>query len=248
MTAYNAEKTIKEAIESVRAQTYKNWELIILDDASSDGTASIVKEYATLDSRIHHEPAPYNLGIAKNRNRMFTVSQGPLIAVLDSDDLWIDSQKLEKQVARFITHSHMAIVGTWTDTIDETGKRVGALTPELSNQNIRARILRSNQFVHSSIMFRRLFLGGDPTPYPETFEIGEDYALALKLGAKGIMENLQDTTTLYRVHSGGITKQKKMRGATDHLAIIKKYHAGYPGYLGALVQGYLRIAMRTLGI
>ena len=98
MPAYNAEKYIGEAIASVCAQTYKNWNLLILDDGSADRTVEIAESYAQQDARIQVLCNPQNMGVARTRNRGFDLAQGEWIALLDSDDRW-RAQKLEKQLA-----------------------------------------------------------------------------------------------------------------------------------------------------
>lgn len=97
MPAYNAEKYIKESIESVLAQTYKNWELIIIDDCSKDGTIDVIRQYQMLDNRIRVISLERNAGVANARNVGMELAQGRYIAFLDSDDLWLDI-KLEEQI------------------------------------------------------------------------------------------------------------------------------------------------------
>ena len=98
MPAYNAEKYIAEAIQSVISQTYTNWELFVLDDCSTDSTAEIAESFANADSRIHLIRNPQNMGVARTRNRGFDLANGEWVALLDSDDVW-HSDKLEKQLA-----------------------------------------------------------------------------------------------------------------------------------------------------
>src|SRR5262245_5671997 len=95
MPAYNAEKYIGAAIESVIAQTYADWELIVVDDGSTDNTAKVVRQVAARESRIKYL-FQENCRLGKARNTAIQNSGGPLIAFLDSDDLWLP-QKLEKQ-------------------------------------------------------------------------------------------------------------------------------------------------------
>lgn len=97
MPAYNAEKYISESIESVLAQTYKNWELIVVDDCSKDGTIDVIKQYQMLDNRIKVISLTCNTGVANARNVGMELAKGRYIAFLDSDDLWIDI-KLEEQI------------------------------------------------------------------------------------------------------------------------------------------------------
>lgn len=98
MPAYNAEKYIEEAISSVVSQTHENWELLILDDCSTDRTVEIAERFAGLDARIRLLRNPQNMGVAKTRNRGLDLAQGEWIALLDSDDVW-HRDKLEKQLA-----------------------------------------------------------------------------------------------------------------------------------------------------
>jgi glycosyltransferase involved in cell wall biosynthesis len=97
MPAYNAASFIAEAISSVIAQTVTDWELIVIDDCSTDGTRQIVSDFARLDSRIQLLTNAVNVGVAKTRNRGIELSKGRYIAFLDSDDAW-HSNKLEKQL------------------------------------------------------------------------------------------------------------------------------------------------------
>lgn len=97
MPAYNAEKYIGEAIESVIAQTYKDWELVIVDDCSKDKTAEIAQSYVTKDSRIKLYKLKQNKGVANARNVAMEKAQGQYIVFLDSDDMWLP-EKLAKQI------------------------------------------------------------------------------------------------------------------------------------------------------
>ena len=96
MPSYNTGRFIKEAIESVLAQTYTNWELLIVDDCSSDNTDVIVKQFLN-DERIHYLKNEVNSGAAISRNRALREAKGKWIAFLDSDDLWVP-EKLEQQI------------------------------------------------------------------------------------------------------------------------------------------------------
>ncbi len=96
--AYNAENYISKTIESVKAQTYRDWELIVVDDCSTDYTSVLVSDYADTDSRIKLIKAPKNGGVAKARNIGLENAKGDYIAFVDSDDLWTPD-KLEKQLA-----------------------------------------------------------------------------------------------------------------------------------------------------
>ena len=123
MPAYNSARFIGEAINSVLAQTYTNWELLIVDDCSKDSTAEIVAAFS--DPRIHYQRNVNNMGAAETRNQALKRAQGRYIAFLDSDDLW-EPEKLEKQIAfmekngyafTFSDYRIMKENGTWTGKI-----------------------------------------------------------------------------------------------------------------------------------
>ncbi len=105
MPAYNSEKYIDEAIESVIKQTYKNWELIIVNDASTDGTEKIIKSYQKKDKRIKLISLPKNQGVANARNAAIQNAKGRYIAFLDADDYW-EKEKLQEQI-RFMKNKNI---------------------------------------------------------------------------------------------------------------------------------------------
>lgn len=88
MPAYNCEKYVVEAINSVLAQTYKNWELLVLDDGSNDNTLQVIEEFSKNDSRIKALRNGKNMGVSATRNRGIELTSGEWIAFLDSDDMW----------------------------------------------------------------------------------------------------------------------------------------------------------------
>lgn len=125
MPAYNARDTIEESVESVLAQSYDNWELLIVNDCSTDDTADIMSRYANHDSRIKLINQEKNGGVAAARNTAIEASKGDYIAFLDSDDLW-DPKKLEKQVT-FMNGSKYAMSCTGYEVIDVNSISLGKL-------------------------------------------------------------------------------------------------------------------------
>ena len=120
--SYNSEDFIGETIDSIRKQTYQNWELIIVDDASKDNTAEVLREYAHKDSRIKFFINKNNSGAATSRNKGLENSKGRFIAFVDSDDLWT-STKLEEQLAFMMDNNH-AISFTSYSLINENGEKL----------------------------------------------------------------------------------------------------------------------------
>ena len=132
---YNCEKLISETIECVQSQTYKNWEMLLVDDCSSDNSAEIIKEYAKKDERIKYFKLDENSGAAKARNKALEKSRGRFIAYLDSDDLW-KQDKLEKQ-ANFMLENNYAFTCTDYEKINENGESLNKIIriPKRVNYN-----------------------------------------------------------------------------------------------------------------
>jgi glycosyltransferase involved in cell wall biosynthesis len=244
---YNRASYIAAAIESVLAQTYPNWELIVIDDASTDGTGAVVENFIEKEkaarggtSRISYIRQPKNVGIAKNRNTGLEKARGKYVAVLDSDDIWIDPDKLKKQIDFLKKNTGYGIVGSWVKKIDAHGGDIGGLRFCTDDASIRKNMLRRHQFAHSSAVFLKQAMI-DAGGYSEDYTIGDDYDLMLAIGKKYKLANLAEFTTAYRIHDENITRTKRAQHVREHLTIIKKYRRDYPGYWSALVKAYLRL-------
>ncbi|WP_170947155.1 glycosyltransferase family 2 protein [Bordetella genomosp. 2] len=151
MPAYNAGRFIGAAIDSVLAQTCQDWELIVVDDASTDGTAGLVRAYQQRDARIRHERQPRNQGVAAARNRALEMARGRYVAFLDSDDTW-EPAKLARQLA-FMEQSGAAISYAAYLRVDDDGR-------ELSRVRVPAVVryadmLTSNHIGNLTGIFRR---------------------------------------------------------------------------------------------
>ena len=130
MPAYNCSKFIKESIQSVQQQTYIDWELIIVNDCSTDNTAEIIDNLAKHDTRILRLKNEKNLGAAASRNIAVQVSTGKYIAFLDSDDIWVGT-KLEQQI-KFMEDSDFSFTCTSYDKINERGENLGRVVQALN--------------------------------------------------------------------------------------------------------------------
>ena len=155
MPTYNGSKWLKNAILSIQNQTYKHWELIVVDDGSTDNTAQIVMDLMQNEPRIKYFKNEQNLGIQKTLNRGLKEAKGEYVARLDDDDSWPDPLKLKKQVDFLNENSTYVLVGTGVIIVNEEGKELFRyLLPEEDNV-IRSKILSKNCFAHSSVLFRK---------------------------------------------------------------------------------------------
>ena len=124
---YNSQEFILDMIESVQAQTYQNWEMIVVDDCSQDGGPNIVKKISKTDERIKLISQEQHSGPSKVRNVAIELAKGRYLAFLDSDDLWHE-QKLNKQL-NFMKKNHYAFTYTGFEKINEAGKVIGTIFP-----------------------------------------------------------------------------------------------------------------------
>ncbi len=233
---YNRADYISKSIHSVLNQTFKNFEVIIVDDCSTDDTKQIIGAFN--DHRIKYFFNEDNLGITRSRNRALQLSSGEYIAVLDSDDYWTDDTKLEKQIGFLENNLDFALVGTQSKIIDERDNEVGEIVSELEDAKIRNRILLKNQFTHSSVLYRKdALLNG----YNQSLFIWEDYFAWLEIGKRFKFANLPIFATAYRKHSSNISRNKKIRGTLTMQKILNYFRKDYPHYLIATIKNILRI-------
>ena len=241
LPTYNGSKYIQRAIESVISQTYKNWELIIVDDCSSDNSFDIINNFLH-DERIEYFKNDRNLGIQKSLNYGISVAKGYYIARIDDDDIWIDKEKLAKQMAFLEKNKDHVLLGTGVVVYDESNKYLYKyLLPE-TDKEIRNKILLKNCFVHSSVIFQKekfILVGGyDEGEYTRHVE---DYDLWLRLGSVGKMINIQEYSTGFTFRENSLSSKNKIEQFKKNITLIKKYKNKYPSYSKAITFGYLRL-------
>jgi len=234
MPAYNAKATIQMSVESVLSQTYHNWELLIINDASNDNTASIIQLLASRDSRIIPLSNHNNQGVAYSRNMAIVVAKGSLLAFLDSDDMWL-SNKLEKQVALMIS-TNAVISYTATSYINAEGqasKFVLHARPILGYKEL----LRRNIMSCSSVMVKRDAM----LSFPQGF-MHEDYTVWLKIVEKaGHAHGLDEPLLIYRL---GANTKSSNRIKSARMIFGSYREVGY-GFIASVLM-MLRYAIHSI--
>ena len=244
MLTYNRADYITLAIDSVLNQTYHNWELLILDDGSSDNTAEIIQGYA--DARIKYHPDSVNKGLQRKRMESLAfASAGTYIAILDSDDIWTNPNKLTKQVAHLEADSLCAVVGTAITLIDADGNKFDTGSYHTDDVSIRKNILIRNQFAHSSVLMRQSMLR--KTAGYRAYAPTEDLDLFLQLGQFGTFANLPHQMLGYRVHKKG-ESHIKAKVINVVLRVIAAHRHEYPNYMLAAVKFRLMYLLSVLGL
>jgi glycosyltransferase involved in cell wall biosynthesis len=207
MPVYNAERYVAEAIESILAQTFNDFELIIVDDGSTDQSLSILRRYSEQDARIRSTSSPHR-GICATRNAALAMSRGEFIAVLDSDDV-ASPDRFEKQVGFLRTHPECVAVGCGAEVIDAEGALIGRwFMPPSHNEIDQTHLHVGMAMIHSALMARRLAVnrvGG----YHLESESCEDLDLFLRLADVGQLVNLEEPLIKYRKHTMSNTHQKR---------------------------------------
>ena len=197
MGIYNCEKTLKEAVGSIQAQTYANWELILCDDGSSDGTLCVAKELAESDDRILVTGNRINEGLNRSLNKCLALASGTYIARMDGDDISMPD-RFEQQVGFLETHSEFDIVSSWMELFDETGTWGEVKTPEYPSAR---NVVLGTPICHAPAMIRKKSIDevGGYSEDPETLRV-EDVDLWIRLYKTGhLCYNIQNT--LYRMRN-----------------------------------------------
>ena len=184
---YNKSQYLREAIKSVLNQTYKNIEVIVVDDGSTDNTKEIVESFN--DSRIIYI-FQENKGPAIARNTGIKKAQGEYIAFLDSDDLWL-KEKLEKQVDFMEKNSEIGLLGTGCYEVTDKGKIIGKKIFPIKNKILQKDLIKYNSFIQSSVMIRKEVFDKVGL-YDKSFRESEDYELWLRIAENYKIANLAE--------------------------------------------------------
>ena len=196
LAAYNAEDTLAEALESIRAQDFPDWELIIIDDGSVDGTRKVAERFAVSDSRARVVTMKQNVGLPRSLNHALNLARGEYVARMDADDRCVDS-RFRRQVAFLDARPDVAILGAGAYETDEDGEVISTLVRPSEHAELSALIFLENPFIHPTVMARRsalLELDG----YDARLRRGQDYDLWLRAHQKFGMHNLPEPLIWYR--------------------------------------------------
>ncbi|WP_103064182.1 glycosyltransferase family 2 protein [Actinomyces qiguomingii] len=203
MPAYNSEPFIAQAVRSVQAQTYSKWELIVVDDCSTDATAEVVHELSREDSRICCIRLPRNSGAAVARNRAMKRARGQYMAFLDSDDLW-HPEKLEKQV-RFMRTKSVAFTCTAYQQFTDPGMRRGKVMRSPRRISYR-RLLLDCPVGNSTVMYDVSRMG--KFEVPDIRKRNDDALWLRMLRQEPYIWSIPEVLAAYRVRAGSISSNK----------------------------------------
>lgn len=217
MPVYNSEKFVEQAIRSLLVQTFMDFELIIVDDGSTDGSTDIVKQFD--DERIRVFTNDKNQGIVYSRNRGLAEIRGRFYAPFDSDDVAVP-HKFQKQISFLKQNPDIAMTGSWARLMDKTGKPTGERWKLGANPNtIPSIMLFRNYFVHSSLLVRRKAI--ETVVYQEGLDVVEDYRFCADLSFQHKVCNYPEYLIDYRVHGKSAMRSDDKRMRNQDIKIYR---------------------------
>jgi glycosyltransferase involved in cell wall biosynthesis len=240
MPVHNAQAYLREALDSVLAQSYPHWELVAVDDGSSDDSWTLLREYAARDPRLRVFRQPEQRGIVATRNRALenVDPASHYLAILDADDVALPD-RLAAQVAFLEAHPEHALVGGHTLIIDERSQALGMRRYPLEYAEICRVITRYNPIAQSAVMLRRshqLQVGGYDPSYPRC----QDYDLWLRIAARYPVANLDRPVIRYRI-SQAQGKRTHLRQTLELTLRLQRRWLLHPRYFRPYNAAYVAL-------
>jgi hypothetical protein len=218
ISTFNGERHLTEAVESILRQTFTDFELLIVNDGSTDATREILEHFA--DDRISILTNEQNLGIAASQNRAIAKATGEYVALMDHDDSSLP-QRLEMQVNFLNVHEEVAMVGSSCICIDERSRVVSVQTCPTEQIVLKwDPVLRGCPFVHTSLMIRRSAMeavGG----YSGKYQYAGDYELISKLSDSHMVANLSEPLVRWRLHSESASRRNAEKLSEEAMRISR---------------------------
>lgn len=243
MPARNAAATLEESLDSLAAQTFKDFEVVLVNDGSSDDTVDIAERYADrLSLRIvHHESAQ---GVARSINDGLASSDSEFVARLDSDDL-AQPERFARQVEFMRTNPQVGVCGTHVLVFSREHERRFVLSHPTGSAAIRTALLQRCAIAHPSLMARRQVFELAGT-YDVRFDFAEDYELWCRASLLGVQfANIAEPLTHYRKHAGQVSQQKAQLQYERDIAVKNRYMSAFlQGEPSGLLPQFLALQTR----
>jgi len=224
MNCFNGEKYLKEAIDSVYAQTYKNWEIIFWDNASTDRSAEIALSY---DNRLRYFRGDETIPLGAARKKALEQSSGELIAFLDCDDVWLP-EKLEKQVETMFDCKY-ALCYAGIINIDQFGNKIGTYIPKYRSGNLFPQLLKQFDINIPTAMIRKSVLLESKLSFDENIFASEEYCLFMQLAVSYEFHIIPFPLAKYRIHENALSNKSIKNWADEReytLNLIQKNNPG----------------------
>lgn len=241
ITTYNSEDFVKDTVESIINQTYKNIEIIIADDCSTDSTITILKNLQRKDNRIILYQNKRNLGITDNMNKGIRNCNGKYIAILDGDD-WAYPYRIEEQVKIMEENPAIVLCSGYMDICDENLNIQTTRKYPITDKDIRKAIVRYDPISHTSSMWRKDALLKTGL-YSSKFPICRDYDLIVRISEFGKYQNIPKSLIKYRVRKNSETGKRIRQTQYYSFYVQMKAHFeyGFPLTFGDIIFIFFRL-------
>jgi len=205
MSVYNGEKYLREAVDSILAQTFRDFEFLIINDGSTDRTGEILKSYS--DQRIKIINHEKNIGLTKSLNKGLRVAKGEYVARQDADDISMP-ERLDKEVAFLDTNKNVGLVGTDYFLINEKDKIIDKINCLTESKDLKEKLLEGNQFAHGSIVFKKECIE-KVGMYREEFKFAQDFDFVLRISEIFHIANIPEFLYKWRINIDSVSVNKK---------------------------------------
>ena len=245
MPVFNSERYLAQAIESILDQTFSDFEFLIFDDGSTDGSAEIIESYAVKDPRILAKFSPMNMGYVTHLNDGIVLARGSYLARMDSDDVALP-RRLEVQKEFLDRHPGIGVVGSSSIRMDEDGRELGLSKRHAAPSYLFWQSFFTNPMAHPTVMYRKTIFDS-VEGYRESKIPAEDYDLWTRVLASWHLANVEEPLLKYREHNNSVSvlrREMQLRNSReslvalwwdrlkieisgDEILFLKGYHKGY---------------------
>ncbi len=215
LPVFNARDYVAEALDSLLRQSHEDFELIAVDDGSTDGSGTILDGYAARDLRVRVEHRPHQ-GLVATLNAGCKLASGRYIARLDADDVALP-ERFERQVSFLDRHPDVAALGTGITVVAADGRQLRTVSYPSGHSEIARRLAATTPLVHPTVMLRAQPLR-DAGGYRSAFTVAQDHDLWLRLAERHRLANLSDPLVEYRLHGNQLTVKHLKAAVMELLA------------------------------
>lgn len=221
MPVYNAERYLDDALQSIFAQTLNDFELIVIDDASTDGSLNILNSYTDLRLRVVRHKS--NMGIVDALNNGLKEARGEYFARIDADDI-AHPERLQMQLDYLNQNPQVGIVGSWIHGFGDVRREYVHRYP-VTDDHIKASLLFESPFAHPTVMIRRAALERLDQYYSPNFPYVEDWELWTRLIRSGEASNIPKPLLKYRIHAKSSSQQFTQLQCASKLKLLQRIYS-----------------------
>ncbi|MFZ2202673.1 MAG: glycosyltransferase [Microgenomates group bacterium] len=248
MPVYNAARFLPACLQSIKAQTHKNWELIAVDDHSKDNSLAILKKFAKSDKRVKVYANPRNLGASSTANLAISRAKSKFIARMDADDIMYPT-RLAQQLKTLQTHPSVVVLGSQCDLIDASSRRTGKKLFPTCPKNIFDMLFWACPVQQPTIMVNTNKLPDGFRWYADGVKTGEEINFLIRISKYGSIVNSKKTFLSYRIHANNLSYNQNQKRVFFNLfktRLSTVLSGRYKPSIGSLILGFSEVLIVSL--